>query len=73
MTRVLSILIFFLCGIVSEISAQINILKQKALTGDVESQYNVGVCYLKGKGTNKNPSEAVVWFQNQQSKGMFLL
>lgn len=69
MTRVLSILIFFLCGIVSEISAQINILKQKALTGDVESQYNVGVCYLKGKGTNKNPSEAVVWFQKSAKQG----
>jgi S1-C subfamily serine protease len=38
-------------------------IKAKAETGDVEAEFQLGVCYELGKGVNKDDGEAVKWFR----------
>jgi TPR repeat protein len=30
--------------------------------GNANAQYNLGICYLKGKGVTKNLTQALYWF-----------
>ena len=46
-------------------------LKAKAESGDATAQYNLAVAYENGgEGVEKNPSEAVVWFQKAAMQGL---
>ncbi|WP_425145931.1 caspase family protein [Deinococcus sp.] len=44
-------------------------LKYVALDGDPEAQTLVGMMYLKGQGTDKDPSLATYWFQEAAKQG----
>lgn len=37
--------------------------------GNSEAQHNLGVCYGKGLGVEKNPSEAVKWWTKSAEQG----
>lgn len=38
--------------------------------GDVQSMYNLGVCYENGYGCSPNPSQAVYWYEKAAKAGM---
>ena len=38
--------------------------------GDVQSMYNLGVCYENGFGCSPNPSQAVYWYEKAAKAGM---
>ena len=44
-------------------------LKQKAEQGDAHAQYNLGVCYDKGYGVEKDLRKAVKWFRKSAEQG----
>jgi len=44
-------------------------LRKAADQGDVEAQYSLGVCYIKGKGVGRNLSEAIEWFSKAAEQG----
>lgn len=46
-----------------------NILIKKAERSDIESQYQVGEMYAKGKGVHRNEKVAAIWFQKAANKG----
>jgi TPR repeat protein len=37
-------------------------LRQKAELGDANSQFNLGRCYIRGKGVEQDSKQAVYWF-----------
>lgn len=41
-----------------------------ARQGDVQSMYNLGVCYENGYGCSPNPSQAVYWYEKAATAGM---
>ena len=41
----------------------------KALAGDAEAQYNLGVCYKNGDGIEKNLTKAVKWYEKAAEQG----
>ena len=41
-----------------------------ARQGDVQSMYNLGVCYENGYGCSPNPSQAVYWYEKAANAGM---
>ena len=41
-----------------------------ARQGDAEAQYNLGVCYRKGYGVEKNLTEAVKWLRKAADQGL---
>ena len=41
-----------------------------ASQGDAEAQYNLGVCYRKGYGVEKNLTEAVKWYRKAADQGI---
>ena len=43
--------------------------KGRAENGDVEAQYDLGVCYLEGNGVAKDSIEAVKWFRRAAEQG----
>lgn len=40
-----------------------------AKSGHIDSQYNLGIMYEKGIGTNKNEKEALVWYTKAAEQG----
>ena len=38
--------------------------------GDSEAQYNIGIMYLKGRGTSQNPQKAMEWYQKAAEQGL---
>ena len=45
-------------------------LYNQAMSGNAVAQYNLGLCYLKGEGTDKNEKEALRWFRTASGKGI---
>ena len=43
--------------------------KSKAEKGDVEAQFNLGICYYSGQGVAKDYTEAVKWFRKAAEQG----
>ncbi|MCD7798298.1 MAG: SEL1-like repeat protein, partial [Akkermansiaceae bacterium] len=43
--------------------AQYRLRLRKAEQGDAEAQYELGVCYFKGEGVEKDEKEAVRWYR----------
>ena len=43
--------------------AEFDDLLSKAKKGDVEAQYNLGICYQNGQGVEQNEIEAQNWFR----------
>lgn len=43
--------------------------RQAAETGDAYAQYNLGLCYFKGEGVEKNPREAKIWYRAAAEQG----
>ncbi|MGA9450137.1 MAG: tetratricopeptide repeat protein, partial [Verrucomicrobiia bacterium] len=43
--------------------------KAKAETGDAQAQYNLGVCYDRGRGVARDHAEAVKWYQEAANQG----
>ena len=41
----------------------INSIKKAAEQGDAQAQFNLGNCYAKGEGVNKNLKEAAYWYR----------
>lgn len=41
----------------------------EAKEGNAESQYRLGLCYLKGDGVKRNPSQAKLWFSKAAKQG----
>jgi len=46
-----------------------NFIRSKALYGDAQSQYNLGLCYASGGEVAKDPAEAVKWFKKSAEQG----
>ena len=44
--------------------------RQEAGEGNAEAQYNLGVCYEKGKGVEKDLTEAFKWYQMAANQGV---
>ncbi len=42
---------------------------QKAMAGEVGSQYRVGQLYLEGKGVEQNTKQAIMWFEKAKAQG----
>ena len=40
----------------------VNSYREKALAGDAQSQYNLGLCYQYGEGVEKDQAQAIEWF-----------
>ncbi len=47
-----------------------NTTKEKALKGDAEAQFNLGVMYAGGEGVTKNETEAVAWIRKAADQGL---
>ncbi|MDE7455634.1 MAG: toll/interleukin-1 receptor domain-containing protein [Prevotella sp.] len=45
------------------------LLSKAAIMGNVEAQYNLGVCYKNGYGVNKDYVEAVRWYRKSAEQG----
>lgn len=41
----------------------------EAKEGNAESQYRLGLCFLKGDGVKRNPSQAKFWFSKAARQG----
>lgn len=54
-----------------ELALENQALKYKvaALEGDAEAQYNLGKCYLEGKGVKRNPELAFMWAEKSATQG----
>ncbi|MDI3503220.1 MAG: uncharacterized protein PWP64_156, partial [Candidatus Cloacimonadota bacterium] len=50
-------------------STDINKLIHDALRGNAEAQYILGVCYDIGEGVDKNPKQAVYWYEKAANQG----
>lgn len=48
----------------------INSIKKAAEQGDAKAQFNLGNCYAKGEGVNKNLKEAAYWYRKAAEKGL---
>lgn len=48
---------------------ELNQLKLQAEQGDAEAQYNLGVCYIEGYGTEQNTEKAVYWWMKAAEQG----
>ena len=44
-------------------------LMEKALAGDADAQYELGVCYYNGNGIEQNYVEAVKWYRKSAEQG----
>lgn len=42
---------------------------EKAGQGDAEAQFNLGLCYAKGEGVEKDDSRAVTWYRKSAEHG----
>lgn len=67
MKKIMMFLILF--SVLSAFSEEVVVLKQKAEQGDVEAQHDLGVSYYFGEGVEKNPNEAVKWWQKAAEQG----
>ncbi len=43
--------------------------RKNAEQGSVYAQYDLGMCYMEGKGTEKNPQEALKWLSKAAEQG----
>lgn len=50
-------------------TAEFNTLVEKAIAGDIDSEYNLGICYLYGQNTDVNFKEALKWFEKASLQG----
>lgn len=50
-------------------TVQIDLLRSRAEAGDAEAQFNLGICYHRGKGVGQNLEEAVRWFRQAAEQG----
>lgn len=41
----------------------------EAKEGNAESQYRLGLCFLKGDGVKRSPSQAKFWFSRRPGRG----
>ncbi len=46
-----------------------NSIKKVAEQGDAQAQFNLGNCYAKGEGVNKNLKETAYWFRKAAEQG----
>ena len=46
--------------------------KTKAAMGNAEAQFNLGVCYDKGEGVEKDAVEAVKWYRKSAEQNLAL-
>ena len=44
-------------------------LKKQAEAGDIEAQFNLGMCYANGYGVEKNLTEAANWYRKAAEQG----
>jgi TPR repeat protein len=47
----------------------IEAIKAKAATGDSSAQNNLGICYATGRGVEKDPAQAMKWWQQAADQG----
>src|SRR5947207_1102740 len=47
----------------------INVIKKKALNGDYEAQFTLGLIYLGGNGVKEDIDEAVRWLKKSANNG----
>lgn len=50
-------------GVITSPTRALQYYKRAALLGDVTSQYNAGLMYQYGEGTEKNEKQALVWYK----------
>jgi hypothetical protein len=43
--------------------------KKAAAQGELAAQFSLGICYLIGRGVDKNPAEAVKWWHKAADQG----
>jgi S1-C subfamily serine protease len=54
---------------IDESTAQFLTVKAKAEKGDVEAQFDLGMCFEHGQGATRNPPEAAKWFRKAAEHG----
>ena len=52
-----------------DIKQEMDVIREKAAQGDAEVQCRMGVNYYHGIGEDKNPKQAVQWFQKSAEQG----
>ena len=63
-------LVIFLVVLTSTAFAQNLIeIKEKALQGDAQAQYNLGFMYYKGEGVKQDLSQAKLWYEKAAAQG----
>ena len=63
-------MLIFMCG--SKSFAQVSKYQKAAEQGNAEAQFNLGLCYKRGKGVTKDDAKAVYWYSKAANQGYAL-
>ena len=63
MKKFLSTIFIIFVSVILSFAANIDELKKAAEQGDADAQCNLGLCYAKGDGVERNPTEAIKWWR----------
>ena len=69
MKKLILTIFITLFSILASLGQNIAELKQKAEQGDADAQNNLGYCYAKGDGVEKDLREAVKWYRKSAEQG----
>ena len=56
-----------------QLTSLVDEYREKALAGDAQSQYNLGLCYQYGEGVEQDYAQAIEWFLNNFYIAIMLL
>ena len=51
-----------------QLTSLVDEYRKKALSGDAQSQYNLGLCYQYGEGVEQDYAQAIEWFLKAAAK-----